>query len=83
MPKFTFMGSNASGYVQYGGYRFETGKAVEVKDSDENADLIDRLNKNQEFKGSAKKADPAEELAAFDHDGDGKAGGSKAKAAKA
>lgn len=86
MAKFTFLGRNASGYVEYGGVRFETGKAVEVKDSDENADLIRRLENNPEFKSAGKKAEdmidpvPVEEEAdPFDHDGDGKAGGSKPK----
>lgn len=89
MPKFTFLGSNASGYDERGGLRFETGKAVEVKDSEENKALIDLLSKNQEYKSAGKKAEdmidpeslpePVLEGEKFDHDGDGKVGGSKPK----
>jgi len=63
MPKFTFIGSNASGFTEYGPYRFVSGEAVDVPASDE--DTCRRLRGSREF-----EADP------FDHDGDGKPGGS-------
>lgn len=69
MPKFTFIGSNASGHVSAGGYKFETGKPVEVKDSKDNKDLLRRLGNNVEFVEGApdaaarKKMKDAEEAA--------------------
>ena len=63
MPKFTFIGSNASGHTEYGPYTFPTGEPVEVPASDE--DTCRRLRGSREF-----ESDP------FDHDHDGKPGGS-------
>jgi len=64
MPKYTFIGRNASGYVEYGGYHFETGKPVEVEKNKANADLLDRLGKNAEFVEGAPDAATKKELKA-------------------
>ena len=65
MPKFTFIGSNASGYINIARkgdsvpYRFESGKAVDVDAADE--DLIRRLKTNPEFKAGKAKAEKVED----------------------
>lgn len=63
-----FKGDNASGYVEYWGYHFPCGEAVEI----DTAEAIEGAQKHPEFEVE-EVSDP------FDHDGDGKPGGSKSK----
>lgn len=85
--KATFTGRNKSGYVEYWGYRFPCGEAVEVE-----GEAVEAARRHPEFEvseassGKYKTLDDLDveeaakaEMAKFDHDGDGKPGGSKPK----
>lgn len=82
--KATFTGQNKSGYVDYWGYRFPCGEAVEVDGEAAKAAkrhpefAVDDLSDPHNVPTASEEA-LVEAAKKFDHDGDGKPGGSKPK----
>lgn len=78
----TFNGVNASGFVAYWGYHFPCGVEVLV----ETKEAIEGVKRHPEFSHkpvrskAAANDEATAEITKFDHDGDGKAGGSLPKA---
>lgn len=90
--KATFKGQNKSGYVAYWGYVFPCGEAVEIEGAAVAAAkrhpefTVSGKSYTEEELAAPDDAPPSasedallESLKAFDHDGDGKPGGSKPK----